>query len=186
MISVAEILGRWKFWRGADRLGPDLPATHWKLFFKSTMRKLCKEKFMEFGEDAEFRPGAYAICCSKISLGRRVIIRPGCMFFADPRDGGAGIQIEDDVMVGAGVHIYVHNHRFNNMELPLIDQGSSESQPVVLKRGCWVGANSIILPGITIGQNAVVAAGSIITKDVEAGSIVSGNPAMVIDKIVRK
>lgn len=186
MFSIAEILDRWKFWRNVDRLGPDLPATHWRLFFKSTMLKLCKEKFREFGEGAEFRPGAYAICCSKISIGKRVIIRPGCMFFADPREGGKGISIEDYVMLGSGVHIYVHNHKFGSLDIPLIDQGAYPSEAVVLKSGCWVGAGAIILPGITIGENAVIGAGSVVTKNVDPGSVVAGNPAHFIRRIENK
>jgi hypothetical protein len=88
-----------KFWRLADRIGPDIPYTHWRLHFKSTMRRFCDSKFLKFGVAAEFRAGAYAICCSKISLGDRVIIRPGSMLFADDRKDGAGIAIEDDVML---------------------------------------------------------------------------------------
>ena len=66
-----------------------------------------------------------------------MIIRPDSMLFADPREGGAGITIEDDVMLGSGVHIYVHNHRFDDPNIPIIDQGSFVSSPVVLKKGCW-------------------------------------------------
>lgn len=168
------------FWRAADRVGPDIPYTHWRLHFKSTMFTLCKRKFKSFGRDAEFRPGAYAIGCSKISLGDRVIIRPGCMLFADPREAGAGITIEDDVMLGAGVHIYVHNHRFDDPNRPIIEQGFYKSTPVILKKGCWVGANAIILPGVTIGENVVVGAGSVVTKSIEGRKLAAGNPAVII------
>jgi acetyltransferase-like isoleucine patch superfamily enzyme len=186
MLSLVEILDRWQFWKSVDRLGPDLPATYWRLFFKSTMLKLCKEKFREFGEGAEFRPGAYAICCSKIRIGKRVIIRPGCMFFADPREGGQGITIEDHVMLGSGVHIYVHNHQFESLDIPLIDQGAYASEAVILKSGCWIGAGAIILPGITVGENAVIGAGSVVTKNVDSGSVVAGNPARFIRRIENK
>jgi acetyltransferase-like isoleucine patch superfamily enzyme len=147
------------------------------------MRSLCTAKFAFFGEGAEFRHGAYAICCSKISLGRRVVIRPGSMLFADPRAGGAGIVIEDDVMLGSGVHIYVHNHRFDDPSRPIIDQGHYESRLVTLKRGCWIGAGCIVLPGVTIGENAVVGAGSVIAKDIPPRVIAAGNPAKVVRSI---
>lgn len=172
-----------KFWRMADRLGPDIPHSHWRLYLKPSMHALCRKKFNEFGEGAEFRPGAYAICCSKIRLGRRVIIRPGTMLFADPRDGGAGITIEDDVMLGSGVHIYVHNHSFEDSNLPIIDQGHLPSAPVILKRGSWVGANAIILAGVTIGANSVVGAGSVVMKSIPDKVLVSGNPAKVIQRL---
>jgi len=164
-------------------MGPDIPYTHWRLHFKSTMLTLCKSKFKYFCDSAEFRPGAYAIGCSKISLGQRVIIRPGNMLFADPREGGAEITIEDDVMLGAGVHIYVHNHRFDDPDIPIIEQGFYPSAPVTLKKGCWVGANVIVLPGVTIGENTVVGAGSVVTKSLPDRVLAVGNPAKAIRKI---
>ena len=182
-MKLSELWARIKFWQIADRMGPDIPYTHWRLHFKSTMLILCKSKFKYFGEGAEFRAGAYAIGCSKISLGQRVIIRPGNMFFADPREGGAGITIEDDVMMGSGVHIYVHNHCFNDPHIPIIDQGYYPSASVVLEKGCWVGANAIILPGVTIGENAVVGAGSVVTKSIPSRVVAVGNPAKVIRRI---
>lgn len=177
---IDELLGRIDFWRASDRMGPDVPWTHWRLHFKSTMRTLCASKFKRFGEGAEFRPGAYAIHCSQISLGSRVVIRPGCMLFAGP---AGEITIEDDVLVGSGVHIYVGNHRFNDPAVPIIDQGHSDSAPVTLRRGCWVGAAAIILPGVTIGENAVVGAGSIVTRDVAPCTLVAGNPARKVRDI---
>jgi acetyltransferase-like isoleucine patch superfamily enzyme len=165
------------FWRAADRIGPDIPWTHWRLHFKSQMRALCKSKFKHFGESAEFRPGAYAVVCSQISLGRRVVIRPGCMLFANPT---GTITIEDDVMLGSGVHIYVGNHRFDDPTIPIIEQGHTASAAVLLQRGCWVGANVVVLPGVTIGANAVVGAGSVVTRSIEPRVLVAGNPARFV------
>ena len=182
-MKLTEILSRIRFWKHADRLGPDIPYTHWRLNFKTTMIALCRSRFLHFGDGAEFRPGAYAIGCSKISLGKRVIIRPTTMLFADPREGGGGITIEDDVMLGSGVHIYVHNHRFDAPDLPIIDQGFYPSESVLLKSGCWVGANAIILPGVTIGENAVIGAGSVVTKSIPDRVVAVGNPARVIRKV---
>jgi acetyltransferase-like isoleucine patch superfamily enzyme len=172
-----EFVARGRYWAHADRIGPDIPWTHWRLHFKSTMRALCESKFREFGEGAEFRPGAYAIHCSQIALGRRVVIRPGTMLFANA-DGG--ITIEDDVMLGSGVHIYVGNHRFDDVTRPIIDQGHYPTQPVILECGCWVGANTIVLPGVTIGRNAVIAAGSVVTQSIPPRALVGGSPARLI------
>ena len=147
------------------------------------MLKLCKRKFKHFADSAEFRPGAYSICCSKISLGNRVVIRPGTMLFADPRDDGAGITIEDDVMLGSGVHIYVHNHRFEDPSIPIIDQGYHPSKPIFIKKGAWIGANAIILPGVTVGENSVIGAGSVVTKSIPGGVLAVGNPAVVKRKL---
>jgi acetyltransferase-like isoleucine patch superfamily enzyme len=141
------------------------------------MLALCKSKFKYFADSAELRPGAYAVFCSRISVGNRVVIRPGSQLMADMH---VGITIEDDVLLGPGIHIYVNNHRFDDAKTPIIDQDYFPSAPVVLKKGCWVGANAIILAGVTIGQNSVVAAGSIVTKSIPDRVVAAGCPARVI------
>lgn len=169
----------------ADRIGPDCPFTHWKLFFKRRMEKLCKEKFADFGEGSEVRPYSFFINCSKISLGKNVVVRPGSMFFADIRFPDLGmIMIEDDVLIGSGVHIYVSNHKFGMTGIPVIGQGHFDPLNTRLKKGCWIGANSILLPGVSIGENSVVGAGSIVTKDVPDNVVVIGNPARIIKELV--
>lgn len=179
---IFELFSRLKFWKNTDRLGPDIVGTHYKLFFKKEGRKLCEKKFQFFGEGAEFRPGAYAVACSKISIGKRVVIRPGTMLFAEPIYEGGYINIEDDVLIGSGVHIYTTNHNFSNPNILIINQGSTVKD-VFLRKGCWIGANAILLPGVIIGQNSVVAAGSIVTKNIPNNVVVAGNPAKIIKEI---
>lgn len=181
---ITEIYRKVKFCLNTDRIGPDIPFTHWMLHIKSKMLQLCKKKFRKFDHTAEFRAGAYAVGCSKIEIGARVIIRPGCMLFGETLDDiDASIQIEDDVMLGSGVHIYVSNHRFDRTDIPLIDQGYYPDKPVLLQTGCWIGANSVILPGVTIGKNTVIGAGSIVTKSIPDGVVAAGNPARIIKHI---
>lgn len=177
---IFEFLNRLKFWLNTDRLGPDIVGNHYRLYFKNSARKLCKKKFKYFGEGSEFRPGAYAYGCSKISIGNNVVIRPNTMLFADPKENGAEILIEDKVLIGSGVHFYVINHKFININKPIYDQGHSKSETIILKTGSWIGANAIILPGVTIGKNSVVAAGSIVTKNIPDFKVVAGNPAKII------
>jgi acetyltransferase-like isoleucine patch superfamily enzyme len=179
-LKIAELAERIRFWRAADRIGPDIPYTHWRLHFRSTMQALCERKFCHFGEGAEFRPGAYAVYCSKISLGRRVVIRPGTMLFADTFEG---ITIEDDVLLGAGVHMYVNDHRFEDPRVPIIDQGDSPSAPVLVRKGAWIGANAVILAGVTIGENSVVGAGSVVTRSVPACVVAAGSPARIVRRL---
>ena len=183
MISPYEVLARIRYWRNVNRIGPDIPWTHWRLHFKSSMRALCSKKFAGFGEGAEFRPGAYAIECSRIHIGAKVVIRPATMLFADPRMDGLSITIEDEVMLGAGVHIYVANHVFADVHTSILNQGHSQCSPVVLRKGCWVGANCIILPGVEIGSNAVVGAGSVVTRSIPPGVVAVGSPARVVRTI---
>jgi acetyltransferase-like isoleucine patch superfamily enzyme len=149
------------------------------------MLELCKSKFKYFADTAEFRPGAYAIGCSGIKIGNRVIIRPGCMLHANPLEPEVEITIEDDVMLGSGVHIYLDKHNFGNPDVPIIDQGDAKPQAVVLKQGCWIGANSIVLPGVVVGENSVIGAGSVVTRNIPPRVLAAGNPAKVIREIKR-
>lgn len=186
MVDFSEILDRIKFWRNADRIGPDILLTHWRLYFKTTMRKLCVEKFKYFGDGAEFRPGAYAEACSKIAIGKNVVIRPGTFLFADPTEGGGCIVIEDEVMIGPAVHFYTNNHEFSDANKPIIEQGYPEPtlmDSITLRRGCWIGAGVIILPGVEVGENAVVGAGTVVTKSVPPMVVFAGNPGKIIKNL---
>jgi len=169
------------YWH-CDRLGPDIPLTHFLLYFPSTMRWICRRKFKHFGENAEMRPFSYAICASQISIGNNVKIRPGTMLFADQEKEGY-IVIEDDVAMGAGVHCYVNNHRFEQRDIPIWKQGYYPSKPVRICRGAWIGANAVILLGVRIGVNAVVGAGAVVTRDVDDYTVVAGVPARAIRRI---
>jgi acetyltransferase-like isoleucine patch superfamily enzyme len=168
-------------WR-ALRLGPDVPLTHLLLHSKPMGRWLCRQKFHHFGEGAEFRPYAYAIRTDRIHIGARVVVRPGTMLFASETLGG-DIVIEDDVLIGSGVHIYCDNHSFEDVSRPIIDQGDAPTRPVRICRGAWLGANAILLPGVTVGENAVVGAGAVVTRDVPPRRVAAGNPARVIRAI---
>lgn len=179
-----DVYKKWRFCLDADRLGPDIPFTHWRLHFKKKMIKLCQKKFRKFDLTAEVRPGAYVVGCSQIEIGSRVIIRPGTMLFGETNEPmEVSIKIEDDVMLGAGIHIYVNNHKYGNRNLPLIYQGYFPDRAVTLKKGCWVGANAILLPGIEIGYNSIVAAGSVVTRVVPDNVIVAGVPAKILKNI---
>lgn len=164
----------WWFWK-CDRLGPDIPVTHLLLHFRRSSLWICRKKFRQFGDNSEFRPYAFAVCPSLISVGRNVIIRPGTMLFAE--DGQ--ITIEDDVLIGPGVHFYVNNHLYGLPELPTSAQSYSPGTEIRLCKGSWIGANAILLPGVTVGQNAVVAAGSVVRTSVSAFTMVAGNPARI-------
>ena len=186
MLSIQEIFSRIRFWKEADRIGPDILLTHWRLHFKSSMKRLCEKKFKHFGIGAEFRPGSYAEACSKISIGNYVVIRPGSFLFADPTEGGGGITIEEKVLIGSGVHFYSNNHKFTDGNRLIYDQGYPEpkiTDSIIIRSGCWIGAGAIILPGVEIGKNAVIGAGTIVTRSVPAKVVVAGNPGKIIKSI---
>lgn len=182
---VDDIRDRYRFWSRCDRIGPDIPLTHWRLHFPSLMEKLCRRKFRSFGEQANFRPGAYAMGCSKISIGARVIIRPGAMLVAGhphkvPNEQEGTITIEDDAILASGVQIYTSTHKFYDTNRPISQQGFMPPKDVTIRRGAWIGVNAIILPGVEIGHNVVVGAGAVVRRSVPNGSIVMGNPGNII------
>jgi acetyltransferase-like isoleucine patch superfamily enzyme len=147
------------------------------------MIALCKKKFYYFDDTAEIRPGAYIVGCSQISIGKNVVIRPETQLHGESDTIKISIIIEDDVLIGSGVHVYVENHNYSATSMPIFYQGHSNAKKVVIKRGSWIGANAIILPGVEIGNNAIVGAGSVVTKSVPAFVIVAGNPAKTIKLI---
>jgi acetyltransferase-like isoleucine patch superfamily enzyme len=108
-----------------------------------------------------------------IELGKNVFINHACTFL----DLG-GIIIEDDVLIGPKVCLITENHPVNPNDRKILDL-----KPVIIKHNAWIGANSTILPGVTIGQNSVVAAGSVVTKDVPTNTVVAGVPAKIIKTI---
>ena len=87
-----------------------------------------------------------------------------------------GITLEDNVQIGPHVTIATDNHDFKNRYV-------LKCKPVRICKNAWIGANVTIMPGVTVGENAVIAGGAVVTKDVSANAIVGGNPAKVIKMI---
>ena len=176
MFSLMEKI---KFWVTAKRIGPDMPLTHWLLHFEGLMKVLASRKLADFGAKSSIRPHCYLVATHNIHLGRNVAIRPQSALMADDF---AKIIIGDDVLLGQGVHIYVNNHKYNDVSKKIIDQGYFPSESVIIEDNVWIGACSIILPGVKVGKHSVVAAGSVVTKDVLPYTVVGGNPAKIIKK----
>jgi acetyltransferase-like isoleucine patch superfamily enzyme len=90
-----------------------------------------------------------------------------------------GITIGDDVIMGPRVSFHAENHRYEDPDTPIRLQGETR-QGIVIENDCWIGAGAIILDGVRIESGAIVAAGSVVTKDVPAFAIVAGSPARII------
>lgn len=92
------------------------------------------------------------------------------------------VDIGSHVNLAQGITVTALNHNFNDTDKRIDEQGVSTT-PVTIEDDVWVGANAVILPGVTIGNHCVVAAGAVVTKDVPPHSLVAGVPAKVIKKI---
>jgi maltose O-acetyltransferase len=88
--------------------------------------------------------------------------------------------IGNDVMMGPRVSILSSSHNFSDITKPMRGQGAPPRQPVIIGNDVWIGTQTIILPGVRVGDHSIIGAGSVVTKDVPAWAIVGGNPACVI------
>jgi acetyltransferase-like isoleucine patch superfamily enzyme len=105
-----------------------------------------------------------------IKIGKNVFINHACTFL----DMG-GISIEDDVLIGPKVNLITENH-----PVDLAKRKQLELKSILIRKNAWIGAAATILPGVTVGENSIVAAGAVVHKDVPANTIVGGVPAKVI------
>lgn len=110
---------------------------------------------------------------SKLSIGNYSGLGLNCRIHGP-------VAIGDYVMMGPDVLIVTRNHRFDRVDVPMALQGSSEARSVIIGDDVWIGARSVILPGVRIGNGAVIGACSVVTKDIPAYAIVGGNPARII------
>jgi len=106
-----------------------------------------------------------------ITVGRNVFVNQNCTFY----DLG-GLDISDDVMIGPNVSIITSAHPIE----PSQRRAFVIAKPVVIDRNVWIAAGATIIGGVTVGANSVIAAGSVVTKDVPQNTLVGGNPARVI------
>ncbi|QCK17057.1 acetyltransferase [Mangrovivirga cuniculi] len=111
-----------------------------------------------------------------ISLGKNVFINHACSFL----DLGC-ITIEDGVMIGPRVNIISEDH-------PVEPENRNTLVPkaVIIKKNAWIGAAATILPGVIVGENSVIAAGSVVKKDVPTNTVVGGIPAKILKKLTNK
>lgn len=111
-----------------------------------------------------------------IKIGKNVFINHACSFL----DLG-GITIEDDALIGPKVNLITENHPADSTKRKYLDLKS-----ILIKRNAWIGAGATILPGVTIEENSIVAAGAVVKKDVPANTIVGGVPAKILCAIQQK
>ena len=146
---------------------------------RKCMHKLSQEALRLIAElnsiDETFTlfPPFYSDCGKNLTIGKHVFLNSGCKF----QDQG-GITIEDGTQIGHNVVLATLNH-----SLDPAHRKDVIPAPIHIGRDVWIGANAVILPGVTIGDGAVIAAGAVVTKDVPENTVAGGVPARVIKTI---
>lgn len=111
---------------------------------------------------------------SGLRCGRRVSMSRGVQLTC-----GGGLTIGSNVLIGPGTFVITNGHRMDRLDIPMYDQGLY-NKPVVIGNDVWLGANVVVLPGVEIGDGAVVAASSVVTQNVPPRTVVAGIPARVV------
>ena len=131
--------------------------------------RLLRDLFGTVGENATVLPPFHCDYGYNIRLGSGVFLNVGCVFL-----DVTPIEIGDLCQIGPGVHVYAADHpRDPDLRRASLEKG----RPVRIGSNVWIGGGAIILPGIVIGDDAIIGAGSVVTRDVPAGATVAGNPA---------
>ena len=149
----------------------------WDRFKNKCLSAYLLKKFRRHGDHIYIGKGCL-FTPQNIELGSHLYFGANCVIQSVHGD----IFIGNHVMFGPGVHIHGGNHRYDvpGVYMDTLEKHYGDDPPVVIEDNVWIGANAVILSGVTIGSGAVIGAGSIVTKDVEPDSIVVGNPAKKI------
>ncbi|WNC13631.1 sugar O-acetyltransferase [Brevibacillus brevis] len=139
--------------------------------------RLVKELFGSVGEGVCIEHNFHCDLGYNIHVGRNFYAGYNCTIL-----DMAEVRIGDDCMIAPNVGIYTAGHSIE----PMNRNKTGYAIPVTIGKNVWIGGHSVILPGVSIGDNSIVAAGSVVTKDVPAHTIVAGNPAKVVKYITEQ
>lgn len=132
---------------------------------------LLRELFGAVGDGTVVKPRFMCDYGFNIRAGRNLFVNYDCIFL-----DVAPIDIGDDVQIAPAVQLYTATHPLD----PDVRRSGLESgRPIRIGNNVWIGGGAIVLPGVTIGDDAVIGAGSVVTRDVPAGAVVVGNPARI-------
>lgn len=201
LASLGWLLGR-RLARGL-LLAQRLRSAQGAIFCERNVRVL-HGRHVTAGRDLNLEEGVYIIGLSKrgivfgdrVSVGRFAIIQPTNALGGEPGEGmrvgdnsnigafafvgcSGYIDIGSRVLMGPRVTLLAENHLFDDHDLPIKDQGI-ERRHITIEDDCWLGADSTIVAGVTVGRGSVVAAGAVVTRDVPESSVVAGVPARVV------
>lgn len=142
-------------------------------FFQSKKHAILVGKDTRIGRNTRISAGF----TGRIHIGRNVLIDDGCFIMAQGK-----IIVGNNTWIAAYCFITDFNHKYADDKKLMFEQGY-EIKPVTIGDNVWIGTHAVILPGVTIGDRSVIGAGSVVTKDVPANSVVVGNPAKIIKYI---
>jgi len=128
----------------------------------------------KIGHDVHIYPGVRIFVPNGLTVGNHVSISSYVIITT-----AGTVDIGNNVLIGYGTKILSANHKIPDDQGTIFGSGH-DCEPVVIENGVWIGANAVILPGVNIGEGAVVAAGAVVNKDVDAYTIVAGVPAKII------
>jgi len=143
------------------------------LSLRKLRRFITNKIFKSSGKDVNINKGVYFGSGSDISIGNNSSIEVNCQIANDTIIG-------NDVMIAPEVIIFSVGHETSNIDKPMRLQGNTPARPVTIGNDVWIGQRVTILPGIKVGDGAIIAAGAIVTKDVPELAVVGGNPAKLI------
>ena len=138
--------------------------------FDEVRELFCKLTASKIDKSCIWIPPFYTEFGKNIKLGKNVFINSGCHF----QDNG-GIEIGDGTMIGPRAVIVTLNHDLNPQT-----RLTATPKPVKIGKNVWIGANCTILPGVSIGDNSVIGAGSVVVKSIASNVVAVGNPARVV------
>ena len=135
-------------------------------------RALLRELFASVGGDTVLKPTFRCDYGFNVTVGARTFINYDCVFLDCNR-----ITVGDEVQIAPGVHIYTATHPFDALQRRA---GFEQALPVTIGNGVWLGGGAIVCPGVTIGADTVVGAGSVVTRDLPPNVVAVGNPCRVL------
>jgi len=134
-------------------------------------REMLVERFAVVGEKVNIRPPFHCDYGFNIELGEGVFLNFNCVIL-----DVVAVSIGDKTQIGPGVQILTADHPRDSAQR---EAGLEFGRPVHIGRNVWIGGGAIILPGVTIGDDALIGAGSVVTRDVPSGCTAFGNPARI-------
>lgn len=154
------------------RFLPKYPIPGYQLAYKIRYF-LCKHIFEEIGRNVLIKRNAYFGDGSKIRIGDNSQIGINCIMDND-------VIIGKDVIMGPDVIIYTSSHEYKELGIPINQQGHMPHRQVTIGNNVWIGARCIILPGVTIEDNSIIGANTVVTKDVPKNAVFCGSSGKVV------